>query len=70
MRFEWKKIETAPIQPFVKDRWYMDGERVLLWNNGVSIGSYSYTAKGKGRWRNWGGTINPTHWMPLPEAPK
>ena len=66
---EWQPIETAPIQAFDPKEWFMSGQRVLLWHGGVSIGSYSYTKRGKGRWQNWSGTINPTHWMPLPPPP-
>ena len=68
---EWQPIETAPIRPFDADKWYMTAsERLLLWCKlGPVIGSYSYTRRGIGRWRDDHGKIVPTHWMPLPEAP-
>lgn len=61
---EWQPIETAP----------KDGTEILLYRRGVS----------QGKWRvgmlngqcAWGGDgwfyprwDQPTHWMPLPEAP-
>lgn len=67
---EWKLIETCPITVFDRDKWYVSGERYMLWCGYATIGDYSYTQKGKGRWRNWSGQIAPTHWMPLPEPPK
>ena len=68
----WQPIETAPIKPFDEANWYIShSPYLLLWTeSGAVIGSYSFTTKkGKGRWRTWGGTIVPTHWMPLPAAP-
>jgi hypothetical protein len=67
---EWQPIETAPIKPFDKERWYVGGTRLLLWTGyGACIGDYSYTQTGKGRWRDHHSTITPTHWMPLPKPP-
>lgn len=68
---EWRPISEYQPQPFDADRWYMPGERVLVWNgHWVEIAAYGYTAKGQGRWRD---TVRrlcyPTHWMPLPEPP-
>lgn len=63
-------IGTCPIPEFDKDKWFMSGPRYLLWNGTWTIGSFSYTKKGKGRWQNHIGNINPTHWMYLPENPK
>ena len=66
----WQPIETAPIQPFVKEAWYKDSPKLLLWTDHYCVlGGYGYTEKGKGRWRSWAGNISPTHWMPLPVAP-
>ena len=66
----WRPIDTCPPFPFDKETWFKDGPRYLLWVGGYcTIGSYGYTQKGKGRWRNYLGSIHPTHWMPLPEAP-
>ncbi len=66
----WQPIETAPLYPFAKETWFKNGPRYLLWTGGVTIGSYGYTERGKGRWQDHMGNINPTHWMPLPEPPK
>jgi hypothetical protein len=69
---EWQPIETYPLPPFDKDKWFMSGERVLIVKGGmtVSIGNYGYTERGKGRWRDaMGYTCSPTHWMRLPEPP-
>lgn len=72
---EWRKIESAP----------KDGSYVLLWPqkakrriDGImrkeirpTVGRYHITA-GKVKKEMWVGTngfIEPTHWMPLPEAP-
>jgi hypothetical protein len=65
----WQPIESAPEFPFDQEKWFLNGPRYLLWAGNVTIGSYSYTEKGKGRWRNWIGVIQPTHWMPLPPPP-
>ena len=62
---EWKPIETAP----------KDGTKVLLWADGqVEIGDWLPDAHpwNDTSWWIEGGQItarNPTHWMPLPEAP-
>jgi hypothetical protein len=67
---EWQPIETATIKPFDKDNWYMPhSENVLLWRSHACIGQYGYTKQGKGRWRSGGFTVEPTHWMPLPDPP-
>ena len=67
---DWQPIETCPPFPFNQAKWFMDGPRYLLWIGQCTIGAYGYTEKGKGRWRNYVGGITPTHWMPLPKAPK
>jgi len=69
---EWQPIETAPIKEFDKESWYRNtSPYLLLWLGGRTvIGSFSYTQKGKGLWQENGYNCNPTHWMPLPEAPK
>ena len=68
---EWQPIETAPIEPFNKDKWFMaHSPRLLLWKGHVVIGSYNYTERGKGRWQDNYGNCEPTHWMPLPDEPK
>lgn len=66
---EWKSIETCPRFEFEERYWYKDGPRYLLWIGHTTIGSYSYTKTGKGKWRNHIGNIYPTHWMPLPPPP-
>lgn len=70
--FDWQPIETAPIEPFDAERWYMSASpNLLVWTSlGTRIASYGYTRQGKGRWRDYHGNIEPTHWMPLPEAPE
>lgn len=68
---QWQLIETAPIKEFDKEHWFVPHSPFLLLTNGhrVFIGSYEFTEKGKGRWRDHYGTAYPTHWMPLPELP-
>lgn len=67
---EWQPIETAPIKPFDKEHWYMDGPRMLVARSGhITIAQYGYTKTGRGRWRNSLGVFCPTHWMPLPAPP-
>ena len=67
---KWEPIDTFPIQPFNADRWYVSGQRVLVFASGsVSIAQYGYTKNGKGRWKNQWEVCKPTHWMPLPEPP-
>lgn len=66
---DWQPIETAPIQAFNQEKWFVSGESLLLWTNYAVIGNYGYTERGKGRWQAYGRIINPTHWMPLPAAP-
>lgn len=70
---EWQPIESAPIQPFVKEDWFLSGKRILACQKSrfTFIASYGYTSKGKGRWIDHNGRVcTPTHWMPLPEPPK
>lgn len=68
---KWLPIETCPIKPFDKDRWFLPhSDNVLLYAGFSVIGSYSFTEKGKGRWRSWNGAISPTHWMLLPPPPE
>ena len=68
---DWKAIETAPIEPFNKEKWFMSHTpSLLLWNGYYcEIGTYGYTQRGKGRWLVDGRVFHPTHWMPLPDAP-
>jgi hypothetical protein len=72
MTMEWQPIETAPIETFNKERWFMaHSEPLLLWLGGyITLGSYHYTERGKGRWQNHLGNCKPSHWMPLPPPPK
>ena len=68
--FKWKSIKSAP----------RDGTRILLYAKSKIDHAY-YMAPGyyddspklsnydSGPWE-WGLTIKPTHWMPLPEPPK
>lgn len=62
---EWQPIETAP----------KDGTKVLLWDDGVTIGEWSENVHpwNDGNWWVEGGQVTTqtaTHWMPLPEPPK
>ena len=66
----WMPIATCPPFEFDKENWFSNGPRYLLWSGRCTIGSYGYTEKGKGRWQSHYGIIHPTHWMPLPDAPK
>jgi hypothetical protein len=70
----WQPIETCPLQPFLKEKWFYDVARVLVVYNRkhVGIASYGYTERGKGRWKTESTqhVITPTHWMPLPDPPK
>jgi hypothetical protein len=68
---KWQPIETAPIENFDAERWYMPATPWVLVSEGQSVfmAQYGYTEKGKGRWRNHFGVCKPTHWMPIPEPP-
>ena len=60
---EWQTIKTAP----------MDGTWVFLYFKGMSMSKYPTVGYNViGYWEEVGGdeTIEPTHWMPLPEPPK
>ena len=71
---KWQPIETAPIESFDKEKWFMrHSPNLILWNGHYHvIGSFGYTQKGKGRWTSESGRIiyRPTHWQPLPEPPE
>lgn len=70
---EWHLIATAPIEPFEKVPSYYRFEAIVYPAYGAVLqAEYSYTMKGKGRWKTPRGTVlvpQPTHWMPLPAAP-
>ena len=57
----WKPIETAP----------KDGRRVLLWRDGNPLGEWPFMGFWNDYWVIYidGQTIDPTHWMPLPDPP-
>ena len=58
----WQPIETAP----------KDGTRVILGNPNNPYGEWPFMGEfDAGKWRIHidGQTIDPTHWMPLPEPP-
>ena len=60
---EWQPISTAP----------KDGTRIMLWLNGPIRAPKAVFGKwvGFAGWVTEGsGSAKPTHWMPLPEAPK
>ena len=62
---EWQPIETAP----------KDGTEILAWSRreGVFV-VFWYTLMGGWCWTahdlDGDETMNPTHWMPLPELPE
>lgn len=59
---EWQPISTAP----------KDGTLIILFVpglQGVCPGRWLCNAD-EGWWSSYGRTANPTHWMPLPTAPK
>jgi hypothetical protein len=71
MKWQWQPIETAPIKPFDAENWFMPhSPQFLLWIGRPVIGNYSYTKHGKGRWRDFVGNVDPSHWMPLPPPPE
>lgn len=72
MMSEWQSIETAPIEPFDKEKWFMrHSPNLLLWTGHFcQVGSYRYTSRGKGKWEAGNRIVTPTHWMPLPKAPE
>ena len=69
---QWHLIDSAP----------QDGTLIILWDAGCHIGSWRryYTLTGHEYpmkwWASSDGTakhavsVDPTHWMPLPEPPK
>jgi len=68
---EWQLIETCPIKPFDKDKWFMPhSERVLVFDRYPLVAAYNFTKRGKGKWVSGMGSVKPTHWMPLPSPPK
>jgi hypothetical protein len=69
---DWQPIETAVIKPFCADDWYRQATPSLLLSNGwrATVGYYSYTSKGKGRWVSHGQIFVPTHWMEIPKLPE
>lgn len=67
----WQPIKTAPIPSFSIDRWFIRGDRVLVWNGMTQIASFQWTKQAKGRWKSDSGyVISPSLWQPLPESPK
>lgn len=70
----WRTIDSAP----------KDGTKVLLWTHyGADVGWYFHTQSlnvltGKASFEHMGwstgslqiGSLEPTHWMPLPKAPE
>jgi hypothetical protein len=72
---DWKPIESAPIKPFDKEKWFMaHSPRVLVYGGYkfVDVATYNYTERGRGRWISdtMQRVISPSHWQPLPEPPK
>lgn len=69
----WKPIETAPVRPFDGEGLGKFSDDVLLWCDGrVHVGYYTYTPRGKAMWKRSVSPLTlgqPTHWMPLPDAP-
>lgn len=58
----WRPIETSP----------MDGSRILVWSKGdrgvyrATVGHYEHD----GWWCDEDFVLEPSHWQPLPEAPR
>jgi hypothetical protein len=69
---DWQPIDTAPVSPFDEAEWFMDASpSYIVFDKWVQLARYSYTKRGKGRWRdNTGRIVNPTHWMPTPPNPE
>lgn len=58
---EWQPISTAP----------KDLTVILVWDMSGRTGEIELAYWERDRWSNYEGfTIEPTHWMPLPEPPK
>jgi hypothetical protein len=63
---QWQSIETAP----------RDGTRILMFaGNGIlGTSNLSYTGEWSEKWQCFKSDLmndcHPTHWMPLPPAPK
>lgn len=59
---KWKSIKSAP----------KDGTLILLYGVGYMKTGYYDLSPQIGNYSNWrwGLTVNPTHWMYLPETPK
>jgi hypothetical protein len=55
----WRPIGTAPV----------DGTEVLVWDK-AGFADVAYWNVLSLSWSNGDHTLKPTHWMPLPEAPK
>jgi hypothetical protein len=67
MKMEWQPIDTAEheIGLLLWEPLWWKGEP----QNGLLVIGYYDTDLSE--WRNYDGIeINPTHWMPMPEAPK
>jgi hypothetical protein len=68
-RDRWRPIEQFVIPAFNPDRWYQGMSRsfVLIHGKYATVGAYSYTQRGKGRWLDaTDRVIQPTHFMPIP----
>lgn len=67
----WKPIESAPIKPFDKEKWYEShSEKMLLWDGyDIQIGSYGYSSRGSGAWLTGLGMIKPILWAELQFPP-
>jgi hypothetical protein len=57
---EWQPIKTAP----------KDGRLILAWEEPELTYRLIFWGSGKWRYYPFGVECDPTHWMPLPEAPK
>ncbi len=57
-KFQWQPIETAP----------KNGDLILGWSK--PWGEHVQTVRFLTGKNQWNVTMQPTHWMPLPEAPK
>ena len=68
----WQKIDTFDLPEFdPKHSWKYSREVLLFESPNLYLGRYSFTLKGKGRWKCAEGyIIKPTHWMELPKKPE
>lgn len=65
---KWEPIETAPLGASGKPETYFIGARRDKSNGRISTATCYRNHHGAYEW--WGGGLEPTHWMPIPEWPQ